>query len=217
MLKYIYHANSNKKSQYNKIVKTFDEMTESAVYDAVGQADETFRRWRKTTYKQRADLMHKVASQMRNRKESLAKLITLEMGKLISQAEAEIDLSANIIDYYADNGEKFLADQLLIPAYGKAFIRYTPLGVVFGVEPWNFPFYQVARFAGPNIMAGNTVLIKHASIVPQCGIAIEDLFSAAGAPKGLYTNLLMSRKRASALWVRCLYIHERHRKGQTGG
>ena len=183
----------------NKIIKTFDEMTDSAVYDAVSHAEETFKSWRKTTYKQRADLMHKVASLMRSRKESLANLITLEMGKLISQAEGEIDLSANIIDYYAENGEKFLADELLHPEYGQAFIRYTPLGVVFAVEPWNFPFYQVARFAGPNVMAGNTIIIKHASIVPQCGIAIEKLFADAGAPKGLYTNLLISGKRASAL------------------
>ncbi|OXG06995.1 succinate-semialdehyde dehydrogenase/glutarate-semialdehyde dehydrogenase [Flavobacterium araucananum] len=183
----------------NTLIKSFEEMTDTALEAAVATAAETFQDWRKTSFTQRIDLMHKVASLLRKKKQELARTITLEMGKLISQAEAEIDLSANIIDYYAENGEEFLSDKHLDPEYGKAFIRYTPLGVVFGVEPWNFPFYQVARFAGPNIIAGNTVLVKHASIVPQCAIAIEELFHEAGAPKGLYTNLLISGKRASAL------------------
>ena len=136
---------------------------------------------------------------MRDQKQYLAKLITMEMGKLISQAEGEVTLSADILDYYADNGAKFLADKPLAPEFGQAFIRYSPIGVLLGVEPWNFPFYQVARFAAPNIMVGNTILVKHASIVPQCAIAIEDLFKEAGAPKGIYTNLLISGKRASML------------------
>lgn len=183
----------------NKVVKSFDEMTDSAVDDAVTQAEEAFNDWRKTSYEQRTELLHKVAAAMRAKKQQLAGLTTLEMGKLIAQAEAEIDLSADIIDYYADNGAKFLADKPLYPKYGKAFIRNNPIGVLLGVEPWNFPFYQVARFAAPNIMIGNVVLVKHASIVPQCAIAIEDLFKEAGAPLGVYTNLLLSGKRTSAL------------------
>ena len=183
----------------NMSVKSFEEMTDKAVDAAVVMAGKAFDNWRKTTYKQRADLLHKVAALMREKKESLAILITLEMGKLISQAKGEIDLSADIFDYYAVNGAKFLADRSLSPQYGKAFIRYSPVGVLLGVQPWNFPFYQVARFAAPNLMIGNTVLLKHASIVPQCAIAIEDLFKEAGAPAGVYTNLLISGKRASAL------------------
>ena len=183
----------------NKTVKSFDEMTDKEVDLLVARATKAFGNWRKTTYKQRADLLHKVAALMRKKKESLAKLITLEMGKLISQAKAEIDLSANIIDYYATNGAKFLEDKHLDPEYGKAFIRYSPIGLLLGVQPWNFPFYQVARFVAPNIMIGNTVLLKHASIVPQCAIAIQELFEEAGAPDGIYTNLLISGKRASAL------------------
>jgi succinate-semialdehyde dehydrogenase/glutarate-semialdehyde dehydrogenase len=183
----------------NKIVRSFEEMAPSAVDAAVAQAEKAFQAWRKTTYEQRAALLHKVADLMRKKKVSLAKLITTEMGKLIAQAEAEIILSADIIDYYATNASKFLADKPLSPKYGTAFIRYSPIGVLLGVEPWNFPFYQVARFAAPNIMVGNTVLIKHASIVPQCAVAIEDLFKEAGAPAGVYTNLLISGKRASAL------------------
>ncbi len=183
----------------NKVIMSFDEMTDQALDQAVGKAENTFHSWRKTDYKQRSELLHKVAALMREKKEALSRLITLEMGKIISQAEGEIDLSADIIDYYADNGAEFLKDKLLKPEFGKAFIRYSPIGVLLGVEPWNFPFYQVARFAAPNIMIGNTVLVKHASIVPQCGIAIENLFKKAGAPAGIYTNLLIAGKRASAL------------------
>ena len=183
----------------NKVIKSFEEMSDSAVNKAVAQATSTFEIWKKTSYKHRSDLLHKVAKMMREKKEELAKMVTLEMGKLLVQAEGEILLSADIFDYYADNGEKFLADKILSPNHGEALIRYSPIGVLFGVEPWNFPFYQVARFAAPNIMIGNTILVKHASIVPQCGIAIEELFKEASAPDGLYTNLLMSGKRASAL------------------
>jgi succinate-semialdehyde dehydrogenase / glutarate-semialdehyde dehydrogenase len=183
----------------NKLIKSFKEMTEHNVHAAVAQATEAYNSWKKTSYQQRAAILHKVATLMREKKESLSKLITLEMGKLIAQAEGEIDLSADIFDYYANNGENFLADKQLTPQYGKAFIRHSPIGVLLGVEPWNFPFYQVARFAAPNIMIGNTVLVKHASLVPQCGIAIEELFKEAGAPIGLYTNLLISGKRATVL------------------
>jgi succinate-semialdehyde dehydrogenase/glutarate-semialdehyde dehydrogenase len=183
----------------NKVIKSFEEMSDKAVEAAVAQAQHTYTDWRKTSYEQRAVVLHKVASLMREKKEQLAALITLEMGKLFAQAEGEVILSADIIDYYATHAHKFLADKHLSPDHGKAFIRHSPIGVLFGVEPWNFPLYQVARFAAPNIMIGNTVLVKHASIVPQCGIAIEDLFKEAGAPAGLYTNLLISGKRASAL------------------
>ena len=183
----------------NKSIKSFEEMTDSALDAAVAQSVKTYENWKKTNYKKRADLLHKTARLMRDKKESLAKLITLEMGKLIAQAEGEIDLSADIIDYYADHGEGFLADKFFKPEYGQAFIRYSSIGPLLGVMPWNFPFYQVARFAAPNIMIGNTILLKHASNVPQCAAAIEELFKEAGAPVGLYTNLYLSGKHASAL------------------
>jgi succinate-semialdehyde dehydrogenase/glutarate-semialdehyde dehydrogenase len=183
----------------NKSIKSFEEMTDSALDATVAQSVKTYENWKKTNYKKRADLLHKTARLMRDKKESLAKLITLEMGKLIAQAEGEIDLSADIIDYYADHGEGFLADKFFKPEYGQAFIRYSSIGPLLGVMPWNFPFYQVARFAAPNIMIGNTILLKHASNVPQCAAAIEELFKEAGAPVGLYTNLYLSGKHASAL------------------
>ena len=183
----------------NKVVKSFEEMTDKTVDSLIEKSEKTFKEWKGTTYAERAKILHKVAELMRDKKESLAKIITLEMGKLIAQAESEILLSADIFDYYADNAADFLADKHLEPKLGSALIRYSPIGIILGVEPWNFPFYQVARFAAPNIMVGNTVLVKHASLVPQCAIAIEELFDEAGAPGGLYTNLLISGKRATDL------------------
>jgi succinate-semialdehyde dehydrogenase/glutarate-semialdehyde dehydrogenase len=183
----------------NETIMSFEEMTEKAVDAKVAKADTTFTTWKETSYQHRADLLRKVASLMRAQKSELATTITLEMGKLFSQAESEIDLSADIFDYYADNGAVFLADKVLEPEAGEALIRNSPIGVLLGVMPWNFPYYQVARFVAPNIMVGNTIVLKHASIVPQCAAAIEALFREADAPEGLYTNLFISGKRASAL------------------
>ncbi|MFV8441769.1 NAD-dependent succinate-semialdehyde dehydrogenase [Flavobacterium sp. LB2P44] len=183
----------------NKVERTFDEMTDEVVDLLIAQSAETFVTWKEKNYESRAQILHKVASLMREKKESLAKIITQEMGKLIAQAESEILLSAAIFDYYATHAAKFLEDKHLEPTTGSAYIRCSPIGVLFGVEPWNFPFYQVARFAAPNLMVGNTVLVKHASMVPQCALAIEALFQEAGAQKGLYTNLFISAKRATSL------------------
>jgi succinate-semialdehyde dehydrogenase / glutarate-semialdehyde dehydrogenase len=183
----------------NKTVKSFEEIDERSLGAKVAKAHGAFANWKSSSYQHRADLLHKVATLMRAKRLELAKTITLEMGKLLAEAESEIDLSANILDYYADLGEVFLADKVLDPEFGSAIIRNSPIGVLLGVMPWNFPFYQVARFVAPNIMVGNTILLKHASIVPQCALAIEELFAEAEAPDGLYTNLFISGSRASAL------------------
>lgn len=183
----------------NEIVKSFEEMSPSSIETAIKGAEKAFSNWRLTSYKQRAELLHHVASILRKRKDELAALITLEMGKLLAESKGEIALSADIFDYYAKNGEKFLADKPLAPEYGEAFIRYTPIGVLLGVQPWNFPFYQVARFAAPNIMVGNVILLKHASNVPQCGIILDEIFKEAGAPEGVYTNLLIPGNKIAAL------------------
>ncbi|MFY8036504.1 MAG: aldehyde dehydrogenase family protein, partial [Cyclobacteriaceae bacterium] len=142
----------------NQLIKSFDEMTEAAVEKSVATAVHTFNDWKKTDYQTRAQLLYAVAGLLRAKKKDLANIITMEMGKLISHAEGEIKLSAEIFDYYAKNAELFLADRELNPVHGKAIIRYSPVGVLLGVQPWNFPFYQVARFAAPNIMIGNVVL-----------------------------------------------------------
>ncbi|WP_016989072.1 NAD-dependent succinate-semialdehyde dehydrogenase [Flavobacterium sp. ACAM 123] len=183
----------------NKVLKSFDEMTDKQVEAAIAKSNAFFQEWKKTSYDERSKVLHKVAKLMRERKSEFAELITLEMGKVFAQAEWEVNLSADILDYYADNAAAFLADKNLNPESGEAFIRNSPIGVLFGVMPWNFPFYQIVRFAAPNIMVGNTILLKHASMVPQCGIAIEELFREAQAPEGLYINLLISGKRSTAL------------------
>lgn len=183
----------------NKSIKSFDEITDAALEKAVAQANTAFHEWKHTDFKTRAQLLYKVAGLLRAKKKELAQMITLEMGKLLVHAEGEIKLSAEIFDYYAKNAEALLADTILNPFHGNAVIRKSPVGVLFGIQPWNFPFYQVTRFAAPNIMIGNTVLVKHASNVPQCAIALDELFMEAGAPLGVYTNLLLSKERATKL------------------
>lgn len=183
----------------NKFVKSFDQITDVAVEKAISQAAIVFDEWKHADYQTRAQLLYAVAGILRAKRKDLAKMITLEMGKLLSHAEGEIKLSAEIFDYYAKNSEEFLSDKVLNPVHGKALIRYSPVGALLGIQPWNFPFYQVARFAAPNIMIGNTVLIKHAANVPQCAIAIEEIFEEAGAPLGLYTNLLISHQQTERI------------------
>jgi succinate-semialdehyde dehydrogenase/glutarate-semialdehyde dehydrogenase len=134
---------------------------------------------------------------MRARIDEFARPVTLEMGKLIDQARGEVVLSADIIDYYAKNAERFLAPEHLKPSSGEAEVESSPFGVLFGVQPWNFPYYQLARFAAPNLMAGNVVMVKHAGCVPQCAIAFEKLWMEAGAPLGAYTNLLISHDQVN--------------------
>lgn len=180
-------------------LKSFNEMTESQIEEAITKAHKTYQTWKFTSFEERAKVLNKVASIIKEKKPELSKLITTEMGKLIKQAEYEIDYAVSIFEYYAKNAKDFLADETLKVETGEAFIRKSPIGVLLGVEPWNFPFYQVARFAAPNIMIGNTILLKHASNVPQCAKAIEDIFKEANAPEGLYTNLFMPGSKVSKL------------------
>ncbi len=176
-----------------RILKTFEELTDQQLETAVHAAERCFETWRHTTFAERSAVLTRAAAILRSRVEDFARPITLEMGKLIEESRGEVALSADILDYYAQNAERFLAPQQLTPASGEATIESSPLGVLFGVEPWNFPYYQLARFVAPNLMAGNVVLVKHASNVPQCAIAFADVFIEAGAPTGAYTNLLISK------------------------
>ncbi len=130
------------------------------------------------------------------RSTSFAHTMTLEMGKRINEARGEVEFSARILAYYAKNAERFLAPVKLHPTNGEAHMESSPIGVIFGVEPWNFPYYQLARVAGPHLMAGNVLVVKHAGCVPQCAIAFEKLWIEAGAPVGLYTNLLISHDQS---------------------
>jgi succinate-semialdehyde dehydrogenase/glutarate-semialdehyde dehydrogenase len=175
-----------------KILKTFEELTDEQLETALGTAATCFKTWRHTTFAERADVVAKAAAIMRARVDEFARPVTLEMGKLIDEARGEVVLSADIIDYYAKHAERFLAPQHLTPSSGEAEVESSPLGVLFGIEPWNFPYYQLVRFAAPNLMAGNVVMVKHAGSVPQCAIAFEKLWLEAGAPVGAYTNLMIS-------------------------
>jgi succinate-semialdehyde dehydrogenase / glutarate-semialdehyde dehydrogenase len=178
---------------YNgKTLKTFDELTDEQLEKSIATAATCFETWRQTTFAQRSVIAAKAAAILRARVDEFASPVTLEMGKLIEQARGEVLLSADIIDYYAKNAEAFLAPQHLQPSSGEADVESSPFGVLLGIQPWNFPYYQLTRFAGPNLMAGNVVMVKHAGCVPQCAIAFERLWLEAGAPAGAYTNLLIS-------------------------
>ncbi len=180
-----------------KTLKTFRELTAGQLEKAIQDAHGCFGTWRHTTFAERAIIVTKAASLMRDRTEELAKLMTLEMGKRIAEARGEVALSADIIEYYARNAESFLVPQILKPEFGEAVIESSPLGVLFGVQPWNFPYYQLARFAAPNLMAGNVVMVKHAGCVPQCAMAFARLWLDAGAPAGTYTNLFISHDQVN--------------------
>ena len=180
---------------YNgQVGKIFDEISDAQLEASIRAADDCFRNhWRKTSFEERKAILKRAASIMRERSQGFAELISLEMGKLIAQSQGEVALCAAILDYYADHAEAFLAPERLASSRGEATVESSPLGVLFGVEPWNYPYYQLVRFAAPNLMAGNVVLVKHASNVPQCALAFEGLLSDAGAPPGAYTNLFVSK------------------------
>jgi succinate-semialdehyde dehydrogenase/glutarate-semialdehyde dehydrogenase len=159
-------------------------------------ANECFGQWKKTSFAERAKIIGKAGELLHERVEVLAKTMTLEMGKRIDESRGEVEFSAEIMAYYAKNAESFLADTKLNPELGTGHMESTPIGVIFAVEPWNFPYYQLARVAGPHLMAGNALVVKHAGIVPQCAIAFEKILTDAGAPEGLYTNLMISHDQS---------------------
>jgi succinate-semialdehyde dehydrogenase/glutarate-semialdehyde dehydrogenase len=176
----------------NEVVRELTPMSAEAVDQAVEAAHAAFGPWSRLPVEERAEIVGRAARLLRERGEDMAHTITLEMGKLIRHSRAEIDLGARILEYYADHGPQLLADEPVHVPGGSAVVVNRPLGVLLGVEPWNFPVYQVVRFAGPNLVLGNTILLKHASITPQSGLALEQLFADAGAPRGVYTNLLVT-------------------------
>ena len=183
----------------NEELETFPSLSKDQTIEAVAKADDAFAKWRQTTMKERKEIVLKFADLLRSRSDEFAKLITLEMGKRISEAKKEIEFCAEISEFYANGAEEFLADETLNVDDASAYIQYAPIGVLLGVMPWNFPFYQVVRFAVPNIMAGNTVLVKHAANVPQCASTIEDLFEQCSLPDGVFTNLFIPTEFVEAI------------------
>ncbi|MBC7513649.1 MAG: NAD-dependent succinate-semialdehyde dehydrogenase [Herminiimonas sp.] len=181
----------------NSVVATFPECDAAALEASLTQAAACYDKWRTTGFAERSTILARAAAILRERTDEFATLITLEMGKLIAQSRGEVALSAAILDYYAQHAERFLAPEELPTQTGTAVVESAPIGVLFGVEPWNFPYYQIARFAAPNLMAGNVVMVKHASNVPQCALAFERLMHEAGAPAGAYTNLFISKDQVA--------------------
>ena len=183
-----------------ELLQTFDQLTDSQVESALAMADSTFQQvWSKASFRDRAKVVGRAASLMLERKETLARLAAIEMGKRISEGRDEVALSAAIVQYFADHAEAFLVPQVINTAMGDAHLEFSPIGVLIGVQPWNFPYYQLTRFAAPNLMAGNVLLVKHSSGVPQCALAFQQLFTDAGAPSGAYTNLFVSSDQVGAL------------------
>ncbi|MFK7765903.1 MAG: NAD-dependent succinate-semialdehyde dehydrogenase [Mariniblastus sp.] len=175
----------------NESLKTFESLSREETTQAVEMASEAFKSWRRTSFDHRKKVVLEFAKRLRDRQEEFAKLITLEMGKRISEAKKEIEFCAKISEFYASGAEEFLADHDMGVEGTDAYIQYAPIGVIMGVMPWNFPFYQVVRYATPNIMAGNTVLLKHAANVPQCANAIDQLFKDSGLQDGVFQNLFI--------------------------
>ncbi len=166
-------------------------MTIDEVDKVLHLVKDTFNEWKETAFNERAKLMLNAANVLREQSEELSKLMTEEMGKPIVQSRAEIEKCAWVCEYYAENAEKFLSDELIATDAAKSFVTYQPLGVVLAVMPWNFPFWQVFRFAAPGLMAGNAGLLKHSSNVSGCALAIEEIFRKAGFPQNLFRTILL--------------------------
>lgn len=179
-------------------LKTFPTATDEEVMAAIGRADAAFRGWRETDFATRATVMQAAADILRRDIDTYAPILTLEMGKLLSEAKAEVELSAAIFEYYAKNAEMLLQPGPLPvsdPAEGEAMLVADPLGVLLCIEPWNFPYYQIARIIAPQLSAGNTMLLKHAANVPQSALAFEALMIEAGLPEGAFINLFASHEQ----------------------
>ncbi|MGD9895308.1 MAG: NAD-dependent succinate-semialdehyde dehydrogenase [Dehalococcoidia bacterium] len=173
------------------VIATFSEFTAEQTEAAIAEAHAAFLNWRGANFVDRTRLMHRAAAILRERKARYGELITREMGKTINEAEAEVEKCAWNCDFYADNAERFLADEPVDTNAQQSYVAYEPLGVILAVMPWNFPFWQVFRFAAPALMAGNTGLLKHASNVSGCALAIEEVFRDAGFPAGCFRTLLI--------------------------
>ncbi len=181
-------------------VKEFETLDEQGVEQALARAESGFEQWRTTSPTQRAVVLAKVAELYSERAEELAQTIALEMGKPVRQGQGEVKLSSMIYQYYADHGPELLADQELdVPGAEQTVVRSLPVGPLVGIMPWNFPYYQVARFAAPNLMLGNTILLKHAPNCPQTALLIEQLFADAGLPADAYVNVFATNEQVADL------------------
>ncbi len=178
-----------------QVLKTFESLSDAQLEVKLQKAADTFLSHRKTPFAERARMMLNAAAILENEKENYARVMTTEMGKTFRSAVDEAAKCAWVCRYYAENAERFLADEIVETTASRSYIRYLPLGPVLAVMPWNFPFWQVMRFAAPALMAGNVGLLKHASIVPQSALLIEEIFQKAGFPDGVFQTLLISSQK----------------------
>jgi len=184
-----------------KKLKEFSALTEKEIEERLKRAEEAFAHHRREPFAKRGQLMLAAASLLEQGKKELAQTITLEMGKLLGGAMGEIEKCARVCRFYAENAERFLEDEPVQTDAARSFVRYQPLGAVLAIMPWNFPFWQVFRFAAPALMAGNVGLLKHAANVPQCALAIEKIFCRAGFDEGVFQTLLIEAERVEHLIV----------------
>lgn len=175
-----------------RVLNAFGEMTDTMRESTLATADSQFHCWHNTSFDARADVVFKAATIMRERVNELAGLVPLKWGRLIGEVRGEIFLCADIIEYHAKCGKAVPAPERLRPSFESVDVDGLSIGVLLGVQPWNFPYYQMARFAAPNLIAGNAVVVKHVGCVPRCAIAFEQLWRDAGASVGAYTNLIIS-------------------------
>ncbi len=183
----------------NELLHSYDEHSNSQLDTMLENADAAFRQWRNTSIAERAECVTRAGAILRSRKEEYARLMALEMGKPLVQGIAEAEKCASVCDYYAQNAEKFLAPVIIPTDAAKSFVTFQPLGILLAIMPWNFPFWQVFRAAVPALMAGNAVVLKHASNVSGCALEIEKIFRDTELPVGLFTTLLLSSGRIGAL------------------
>ncbi len=181
------------------VLRVFEAMSDAQVDEKIGLAAATFSEYRHTPFDERRHMMMRAAEILENEKEKFGRLMTTEMGKPFRSAVDEAVKCASGCRYYAENAERFLADEMVETAATRSFIRYQPLGPILAVMPWNFPFWQVFRFIAPGLMAGNVGLLKHASNVPQCALAIEDILLRAGFPHGVFQTLLIGSQKVDRI------------------
>ncbi|WP_224997226.1 NAD-dependent succinate-semialdehyde dehydrogenase [Cesiribacter sp. SM1] len=183
----------------NQTIRQFNEASDSDIKNVLDLSQDAFRHWRKAPFSERVECMNAAAQIMEDDLEHYAHLMTLEMGKTLKEARAEIQKCADACRYYAQHAELFLQDRPLNVKKGRAFVSYEPIGTVLAIMPWNFPYWQVIRFAAPNLMAGNVGILKHASNVPQVALALEEIFQRAGFPGGVFQSLLIGGKKTEKL------------------
>jgi len=175
----------------NETLRTFEPLSSTEADSAVQAAHNAFASWRRRPIEERAKIVHRAGELVLERGDDLARLLTLEVGKLMRDSQWEVRIAASILKYYGEHGPRFARERSLAVEGGSAVIASEPLGVLLGVEPWNFPFYQAVRFAAPNLVLGNTILLKHAETCPQSALALDQLFQDAGAPAAVYTNIFV--------------------------